>query len=265
MKLESIAKKSLIKFVVFVVLILVGDVLAQTGEEIKTSFSFAKPSITLHEPIMVNFSIENGLSEAINLDLGKYLIANFGFTIIHPDGSKIKAPEYNRWSPGPRGKISVEPKGLYTRQILFNEWYQITKPGKYIIEAELRTEIKTVSGNIIVSRVFESMPLDVQERDSVKLREVVEALARTATRRVEAVESGNAVLALSHIPDPMVVPHLIEIIDGGFWDEQGAAVALGRIGTPDAIAYLKAAAEDDSRSEDIRRYARRALRKIKLK
>ncbi len=252
------------QLIFFLCLIFTGNATAQADGSVDYSFSLEHPSVTLNEPIMITFTILNVGTEVINLNLGKDFKANFNFTIIHPDGLKIRVPEYPLGGTGQSGNILVSPTSTHIHQLLLNERYQISQPGKYIIEAELNPGKMSAFSEGITPRVFGAMHLEVQKRNHDKLKTIIEALSETALG-LNPADGREAAWILSNIQDPIAIPYLVKIVDRGFWKEQEAIAALGSIGSRNAIKYLEAVAEDETRKEGIRRSARRALRKAKPK
>ena len=61
-------------------------------EEITFSFTLSVSNITLYEPVFVDLSVHNGLSESISFDLGHNRKSNFEFSITEPDGAIVRPP-----------------------------------------------------------------------------------------------------------------------------------------------------------------------------
>ena len=87
------------------VLLLGGAAAGRSQGVVTVSFSLAQPAVTLHEPVFVDFAVENGLPEGIRLDLGLDRKGKFAFTVARPDGSRFQlhAPEQGSWRGASRG------------------------------------------------------------------------------------------------------------------------------------------------------------------
>jgi hypothetical protein len=86
--------------------------------------------LTLHEPIVVQFSIENGSPELARLDLGLDRKENFIIEIGQPDGVRVQARQFpmhdglNR-----RGRVSVASGDRYQQKLVLNDLSSFDQTG----------------------------------------------------------------------------------------------------------------------------------------
>ena len=201
------------------------------------AFSLVASEVTLHEPVFVDFSVHNDLQENITFDLGHDRKSNFEFTITKPDGVTFRAPRLSEEGLGRVGRISLKPGESYKQKLLVNEWYQFVEPGKYKLSVRLAVPGTTQSGRPIEFTANDDLVLQIHPRNPAKLEEVCRNLTQAALTSTDAEEATNAVITLSHIQDPIAVPHLEEVLKRGKgW--QHAIPGLGRIANERAIEML---------------------------
>ena len=177
-------------------------------KEVIFSFTLSQSSVTLHEPVFVNFSVRNKLSESIRLGLGHNRKSNFEFTIIDPAGSIISGQRPSEEGFGRVGDISLEPSEEYSQRLLVNEWYQFIEPGNYKIEIRLSKPLITMSGDLVKPELSGSLSLCIHPRDPKRLDQVCQDLYRIAIKFSNVEEATEAAFALSYISDPVAVPYL---------------------------------------------------------
>jgi hypothetical protein len=109
-------------------------------------------------------------------------------------------------------------------------------------------------------RASQEFFLQVHPRDPAHLSLIADKLADTAVMGATLAERMDAANALSYTVDPLAVPSLRRVLQQGSLVEHYAVTGLGRIGSPDAIAALKAA--QNNPDEDVRSQVRSVLRSI---
>ena len=59
--------------------------------------------ITLHEPVILDLTVRNGLNEAMTIDFGVGGVSEFALDLLKPDGARVSArPTSNQTSRGAR-------------------------------------------------------------------------------------------------------------------------------------------------------------------
>jgi hypothetical protein len=207
---------------------------------VTVSFTTPEPKVSLHEPVYIQFSIHDGLDEAVRFDMGLDGKHNFEFSVKKPDGSFIRVPPhpYPPYVLGnPTERAPLPPGKTFTKRILLNEWYQFPAPGRYVVEVKLGGQVETVSGTPIAPAPAPEIPIQVTPCGPKRVKRVCENL-RKAAMNVNAWEASKAAFALSHVDDPIAVPFLARVLKGSFAGQYDAISGLARIGNPEAVQVL---------------------------
>jgi hypothetical protein len=182
-----------------------------SAEEIPISFELVRPTVTVNEPVSVEFSIRNNLEEEIRLDLGFDRAQNFEFVIGDPRGTKFPLHRnLGEGGVGRSGKVSVAsvaPGQGYSQKILISDVYAFAEPGQYTLWARMAGSIVTQSGRVIPPQPERRLVLTVHPRDAHELEGVCEGLAQSATSE-NAEAALEAASALSSVRDLVAVPYL---------------------------------------------------------
>jgi hypothetical protein len=170
------------------------------------SYAFQAQRLTVHEPLILNFRVANGTSKPLGLDLGSDRKGGFSFTVTRPDGTKLKLPPLNRAGVTRIGRVAVQPGETYSQNLLLNEWYDFSMPGKYELEGYLENPVLTDSGAQKDSGFRETV--EVGPRDELSLSKTCDALATQVETLSSSEEAHEAAFALSHVNDPVAVAYL---------------------------------------------------------
>lgn len=179
-----------------------------SSQDVVVSFALRQSAVSLHEPVLIEFSIHDGLTEAIQFDLGHNRRSNFQFTITKPGGRRVQVPRLSEGGLGLVGRLSLEPGGEYTQKLLLDEWYQFSEPGNYKVEAKLVDRIETLAGMRVRTRLSEQIPLNIQPRNPNRLNEVCRSLARSVIESPTFEARAEAASTLSYVRDLVAVPYL---------------------------------------------------------
>lgn len=204
------------------------------------SFSIPESTVSLHEPVYIQFSVHNGLDEGVRFDPGLDGKHNFEFSVKKPDGSVVRIPPTTMPSSVLGRSIDsspVAPAKTFMKRMVLNEWYQFPVPGRYVVEAKLGGLVQTVSGTPIAPAPIQEIPIQVTARDPKRLKSVCEELTKKAMS-LNAAEAFQASLALSYVDDPVAVPYLGRILKEAFHGKLNAIAGLMRIGNPEAVQIL---------------------------
>ncbi len=227
---------------------------------VRISYESTSP-ITLHEPVIVKFSVNNGLAERINLDLGTERKTHFVARLTKPNGSIVQLQWPEEAGFRANGRISVSPSRVFSQPLLLSELYYFDEPGDYQIQMRLTSPIQRVDGSKVTTPMTGIVRIRILPRDLATLSHLCERLARTAERRSSFAESADAAVTLSYVIDPVTVPYLKRVVAiGDTWVNQIAIPGLARIADPDAIEALRLAAE--SGNEATKGLAKYLLEKI---
>jgi hypothetical protein len=208
-------------------------------EGVDVSFTMTEASLSLHEPIFVEFSLHNSGAEVIRLDLGSNRERNFTFAITKDGARTAQARLAEAGGMGRGGKISLSPNETYRQRLLLNKWYQIAEPGEYVVQARLVDSIHTESGVPIKSPDAQEIRVSVGSRDPERLGRVCAKLEEVTLGSSDYETRAEAALALSYVRDPVAVPHLGEVLKRGGVLRGVAIEGLVRVGTPEAVEILR--------------------------
>ena len=234
---------------------------AQQVGQVTASYVPTAAKLTLHEPVMVNFAVYNGLSRLAKVNLGLNFEQNFVITVKVPDGRIINPPQLFTRDPGGGsgliGTLSLRPGETYQLGLLLNEWSDFNMPGRYEVEVKLVNsgEEMSVSGN--------KMTFEIGPRDASRLIKVCASLAEKVVGANSYHAAADATSALSYVQDPVAVPYLERALHSGHLVEQIAIEGLERIGNTKAVQTLISALGIHRGDTDI--LARSALGRIERK
>jgi hypothetical protein len=227
------------------------------------SYSLKPSHITLHEPVLLKFTIENGTSEPVVVDLGANLQEAFLFTIGKPDGSKAEVPPKRPEGSALKGQISLQPSQTYSQSLLLNEWSEFDVPGQYQISVRLVKPDITPKGMDIYD-IYDTpefrTTLDMQPRDAVRLNKICADLETKIINARGFSEAQEPAQALSYINDPVAIPYLVAALNSGHLVESIAIAGLERIGGDEAIRALTDASK--SKNKNATFLAKRALESL---
>jgi hypothetical protein len=204
--------------------------IATAQDALSLSFSMPESSVTLHEPVLVEVTIENPLNENIHFDLGPERKANFRFIITDPARSTVtpSGPEEGGFRSS--GDISLEPRAKYTQSLLVNEWYQFPKAGNYEIQLKVvDLAIKTVSGTVLSNQALSSsVRLQIDPPDPARLSYICQRLAESARTSSGLAKRSEDAAALSYVVDPVAIPYLATLAKTAQVEKSGM-LGLARI------------------------------------
>lgn len=218
------------------------------------------PAATLHEPIIADLFVDNGLDEEVTVDLGHNRKSNLAFTIAKGDGPAIPLPKLSEDGFGAMGIITLLPTEQYHQALLLDEWYRFESVGAYRIEVHLSEPVRTQSGRLVMAQGSQALPLQIRSRDADRLAEVCRRLARAATEPSNVVVATEAAQALSYVRDPVAVPYLQSVLTNGRLVRPYAVVGLGWVANHEAIGILIAALNGEDAELDS--LVRRTLTRI---
>ena len=218
-----------------------------TGAAPLAAFRPAKERFTLHEPIYVEFTVENTEDREIKIDLGKNRKGCFLFDVVGPDGTQHNNLRLQDWGAGSAGVTSVAPGETYRQQVLLNEWFTFTEAGDYNV-------LGRVDGGSPSSLLIRIEPRDEKTLHLV-CRDLVQRILQAEGYRQDEVTRG-----LSYVEDPVAIPYIASILHASIPSQYLLVRTLQRIGTPDAVEVLISALK--SRDEDVRKLARNTLSRM---
>ena len=230
-------------------LLVPGGTLAKTDELVRISLAPTSIEVTLHEPVLLELTIENGRNEEVKVDLGHDRKRNLLFSIFDEAGMRRTIPRLFRGGIGRPGKISIAKNTIYRQKLLLDEWYQFPTPGQYMFEIDLLEEITTLLGVGVQTVLTELVSVTVLARDEEKLRATCQLLAETVLHQKYSETPNQAAQALLYVRDPVAVPSLSQVLKHGSITVKYLAVrGLARIANSEAIQVLRAEDKKHDRS-----------------
>ncbi len=223
-------------------------------------YTFEESSIALNEPVLLLFSLRNGLSQGVTLTLGRQSRQYFQFSLTTPDGQTLQE------GPLPvggvtfgSGKVTVAPGADYQQRLLLNQWFQFKSQGTYVVTARLTTEMD-VSGNGSLPPQDGTVRFRITARDPSRLQKVCAGLARQVVTAPDTGAAQEPALILSYVDDPVAVQYLAKVLSSRKLTQHLAVAGLERVGNDEAIKVLLRALHD--RFSDIADLSRQALGRL---
>jgi len=210
---------------IFELTILTGMVCAQPAMKyVEISFHSISP-ITLHEPVAVDVTIRNLISNTISIDLGGGDKTFFHFKALTPDGRQIDITNEGRATDGIWYSIHIKPNQTFSQRILLDALYSFDEPGNYSIAALARVPV--AKGTVDTPYILEksrwakveteeaSFNLIILPRDEAALRQRCEALY-CKLRKLRVTDKFSSILPiaeeLSYVRDPIAIPYISKLI-----------------------------------------------------
>lgn len=202
---------------------------AQERGHLDVSWQMQEPALSLHEPVVVVLTVRNRSGESAGFDLGRNGKENLQFTIRTARGELMKVARV-RVEEGIAfpGEVALAPAGVYSREIVLNEWYTFESPGRYLVDGQL----------LAITNEAGRMELEILPRDAARLRAVCERLAGRAINTHVYDSASEAAQALSYVNDPVAIPFLKKVLEESFHGKKHAIEGLERIATSAAVDVL---------------------------
>jgi hypothetical protein len=240
-----------------------GSPASQVASAVAVSY-LGRSSVGLHEPIVVEFRVDNQSAQGIRLDLGFNSTRSFIVSVTTPDGRIVRTPtipELNRGDqPVGRGSRSVPPFQRYSQFLLLNEWFPFNQPGAYRVDVDLTTEIRSDAGVPIETGKKGLIEFIVGPRDEQELQRICQALVERILGTTNVGQRRDAGRQLSYVVDPVAVVSIKQVFDGVDTVDDLLIQGLLRIGTGEAKRVLEGLAA--SNTESRRLWAVDALRRF---
>src|SRR2546430_13394524 len=183
MKSEVVKSLNLVALIFFLAMCSVAlcariqDSMAQVLTRVSTSYSLPGRQLTRSEPVYLKFGIVNGSSNPVVVDLGQDRKGGYSFVLTRPDGVRLRLPSYSREGLSRIGTLVLQPGETYSEQLLLNEWYEFTAPGRYILEARLIEPIVAKDGKGVLTDPGFRGDLYIGPRDELVLAKTCDGLA----------------------------------------------------------------------------------------
>lgn len=233
---------------------------AQMDNQVKVTYTPAAAELTIHEPVVLNFNLSNGLAVPITFDLGQDRKEAFSIAVTRPDGTRV---ETSRLAPGGLsriGKLTINPHQTYAQRLLLNEWHEFDAPGTYQLEVRLTAPIRKSDGQeVSVDKGFKGT-LNIAARNPVRLEKLSSALLERIKHANSYEAAVEGALELSYINDPVAVPYLEKALASAKGVAPTTISGLERMASGEAVRALASALKDTD--PEVSQMARSALSTI---
>jgi hypothetical protein len=229
------------EFAFVIALVVVGQASA-LAQQPPVVVAYDVPKVfVLHEPVVLDFRIDNNADFAINADLGFDRTSAFSGVITKPDGTAVRIERAPREGIGRIGRLSLRPHSVFTQHLILNKWSQFDQIGQYIVDIKLTTPIMSERGVVMPPRssIFH---VDVTPNDSLALDRVCQRLAQIAVEGQDAAEFHEAAKLLAYVDDPIGIQYMQDVLRRTERVDPLIFGGLRRINTPAARAALAEAA-----------------------
>lgn len=192
------------------------------------SFSLVSPTVSLHEPVLVNFSLRNTSSKSVVADLGHNRNTLFSFSVTDPSGRRLFCPPRRQEGFGRAGDVSVQPGDSLSQTLIVDHWYTFATPGTYVLEPALTGTVTASDGSRVALRRSEPLKLIVTPRDPGRLERICSNLINDAVA-MNVEKAMQATDTLSYVVDVVAVPYLARVAERREGIRVMALAGLGRI------------------------------------
>lgn len=228
-------------------------------DQVSLDYNVERKVVTLHEPIVLFFTVHNEQAKRITLNLGGDRNEFHELSVKTPEGKIRRSGPLSGGGLSRIGTVVIQPGGEYQQELLLNQWFRFDSIGTYVVTAQPRTNVDIGEFATLQSPNY-SAEIEVRPRDVERLRTTCSNLANQVEAASDATAARQPALVLSYIEDPVAVPYLSQILLARKLTEYAAVAGLERIGNAEAITVLVSAL--DNPYDDIASSARMALRRL---
>ena len=172
----------------------VGSDVGGTDSSVVVAYSLRDEHLTLHQPVILIFSVTNHTANSVQLDLGQDSKQGFSFAVVDTAGKRLQLPELLRDGFSALGTVSVQPGRTYSQKLVLNQWYPFPLPGKYEFEGRLTHPLVLGKGaERQIDQGFH-LALEIAPRDEAVLSKICEELVKEikVANEQKATDAWNA-------------------------------------------------------------------------
>lgn len=181
-------------------------------QEVTVSYVLTTPTLSLHEPVLVDFSITNLGPAPVKANLGRGFNGNFVVVVTTPSGQTTDPLRVMQRGAAVLGVLSIRPGGNERGTLVLNEWYAFSETGTYRIGLELEGEFKTASGAEVNALTTATIQVEVTATDPERLRLTAEKLAAAVLAAKSVRAAFTAARALTYVDDPIGVEFCRDVL-----------------------------------------------------
>ena len=191
----------------------------------------AKGYYSQGQPIVMRLMLENKSFESAVVDLGYDREGALEFKLKRGEGDWIELPRRQiREGLARVGKLTIAPQESYSQQIILDDWYKFTEPGKYVVSLKIPKTPVCAALEI----PFEVLPLDAEWLSDV-CSKLLDTIQQNKNDYAMAADAANV---LAKVDNRLVVPFLTKALEANRMMTSILIPALERIGDKDAIHSL---------------------------
>lgn len=163
------------------------------------------PALVLHQPVVVEFRVDNSMAETIYFDLGLDKTEAFSITIRQPDGTTLqpRLPAPTGDGPHAIGRVSLTRGASYSQRLLLNLWSSFEQVGVYHVQIAMSAPIATGRGEILHTDTSHVMPIEIGAQNEDALDQICSQLAQTAMSVLNVPQFYDAARLLTYVNDPV--------------------------------------------------------------
>lgn len=210
--------------------------------------SYSMPSsVVLHQPIVIQFTVNNATSNSVRFDLGRGATKNFVVRIARPDGVVVNAKSLLAFKDGPMdpGRRAVPALGTYTQELILNEWFPFDQSGSYGVDIGLAAKIQSQTGETVDAPARGVMTVQVGPRNDGVLSAVCHDLFWQIRNTTDVASRYAAAKKLAYINDEVALPYVKQIVDDTDAVDHFLIPGLVRLGTAQARSILAEMAQSN--------------------
>jgi len=231
--------------------------------QVEVSFNPSAETFALHEPIVVLFSVHNGLASPIIITLGAQKRQFFQFYLTPPKGEVLQSSfpppgQVDVVTFGP-GTQEIAPGADYKQRLVINQWFSFPIKGVYSLKGQLTSEIAANGAGSLFTPA-QTIPIRIGDKNSVILEKTCSELTKRVENGLSVEEWEEPALELSYIDDPIAVKYMAQVLSTHKGAENLIVPGLERIGDDSAIEVLLSSLNDAS--GDMSMLSRRALTRL---
>jgi len=209
---------------------------AQNG--ISVLYSFPPHELSLHEPVVLTFTVKNESASSIQLDLGQDRKGEFLLTVKEANGKRVTLPRYGHEGISIPGILTVDAGKQFSQELIINEWYAFKTPGKYELEIQFSKPIVMKDTSSQITARGSHGEITIGPRNVPRLQSLCDHLSKQIESADSYERASNAALELSYVTDPVAVPYLERVLISGKMVEKAVVEGLERIADESAIRIL---------------------------
>ncbi len=195
-------------------------------------------SLTLHEPVVVTFTVENNFWEPVVLDLGRDRAEHFRLAVKRGAvGPRQQTPSVG--GVAAPASVVLAPGERHVQSLILDDQLVFEQPGVVEVDIWLERPMRTQTGTTVAESAPTTLRFEIHPRNEATLRERCARLVALVTSTQDVGELHAAARELVSIRDPVAVACIGEALQATDRADFVLLQGLIDIGGQDAIAVLQ--------------------------